>query len=63
MWLSTNLVFYFTGCTSESCSLSDMLHSIYSETVRVVRSVSLAYPPYSLVIVLTLSISYGMSPI
>eukprot|EP01042_Synura_sphagnicola_P036508 gene36508-biopygen7960 len=34
------VVFYFTGCTSESCSLSDMLHSIYSETARILRSVS-----------------------
>eukprot|EP01042_Synura_sphagnicola_P036425 gene36425-biopygen5042 len=34
------VVFYFTGCTSESCSLSDMLHSIYSETVRVLRPLS-----------------------
>eukprot|EP01042_Synura_sphagnicola_P036562 gene36562-biopygen9986 len=34
------VVFYFTGCTSESCSLSDMLHSIYSETDRVLRPLS-----------------------
>ena len=34
------VVFYFTGCTTESCSLSDMLHSIYSETVRVLRPLS-----------------------
>eukprot|EP01042_Synura_sphagnicola_P036480 gene36480-biopygen6991 len=31
------VVFYFTGCTSESCSLRDMLHSIYFETTSVLR--------------------------
>eukprot|EP01042_Synura_sphagnicola_P036826 gene36826-biopygen29163 len=39
-----NSVFYFTGCTSESCSLPDMLHSIYSETVRVLKSMPPEYP-------------------
>eukprot|EP01042_Synura_sphagnicola_P036287 gene36287-biopygen408 len=38
--LGAEVVFYFAGCTSESCSLSDMLHSIYSETVRVLRPLS-----------------------
>eukprot|EP01042_Synura_sphagnicola_P003139 gene3139-biopygen3391 len=39
------VVICFTGCTSESCSLSDMLHSVYSETDTVLRTVPSARSP------------------